>query len=71
MITNTGIMNQEYYQSLVDAYQSVAFTELPPQGQSVPMTAEEYDYKTYWVARANKNFEELEAKALELLLNGG
>jgi hypothetical protein len=51
-------MNQEYYNSLANQHGSTPLQSLPLPTNRVPVTAEQYDYKTYWTSRYNQKFNQ-------------
>lgn len=48
------VMNQEWYKSLEEKYQDVEVPDLPLPVKGVPMSAEEYDYKTFYTRKCNR-----------------
>lgn len=48
------VINQEWYRSLEDKYKDVEVSNLPPPVSGVPMSAEEYDYKTFYTRKWNR-----------------
>lgn len=48
------LMNQEWYKSLEEKYKDIEVSDLPLPVSGVPMSAEEYDYKTFYTRKYNK-----------------
>jgi hypothetical protein len=46
-------VNKNLYDQIVKEFEFVSFENLPIPIQTVPMTAYEYEYKTYFVFRSN------------------
>jgi len=49
------VMKQAWYNRLDDTYGNVKVGDLPSPVKGVPMSQEEYDYKTYYTRRVNRN----------------
>lgn len=47
-----NVMNKTFFESLQSRYASTPVDLLPPPVSGVPLTAQDYDYKTYFVFRA-------------------
>ena len=47
-------MNESYYQSLTKQYDNTPVKDMPEPCQGISLSAEEYDYKTYWVEKYNQ-----------------
>jgi hypothetical protein len=53
-------MNKVYFQRFELQYCKTSVHLLPLPVSSIPLTANDYDYKTYYVFRVNQVFEFLE-----------
>jgi hypothetical protein len=47
-----NVMHKDFFNSLIARYSSLPFDRLPKPCIGVPLTAQDYDYKTYFVFRA-------------------
>lgn len=48
------VVNQEWYTSLEEKYKGIEVPDLPLPVSGVPMSAEDYDYKTFYTRKCNR-----------------
>lgn len=58
-----NIMNQDYYNHLCEEWDGVEVSELHKPTKGVPLSYQEYDYKTYYVQRMNSYHNKLADEA--------